>query len=76
MYAIRSYYGFFILLEYDTGCNYEIRLSDSEVYMNINKDDEYIYYTKVLNFTLYEYIFRFADKNIYGFPVDISYNFV
>jgi len=66
--------GFFILLEYDTGCNYEIRLSDSEVYMNISKDDEYIYYTKVLNFTLYEYIFRFADKNIDGFPVDIFNN--
>ena len=63
--------GFLITLEYDTGCRYEIRLSDRAVYMNISRNGEHVYYAKVLNFVLYEYIFRFADKNISGFDTDV-----
>ncbi|MBN2879997.1 MAG: hypothetical protein JXN65_10275 [Clostridia bacterium] len=62
--------GFNIHLEYDTGCKIEIRLSDSEVYMNIWHDDEKVYCTKVLNCGLYEYIIMFADDAIDGFAMD------
>jgi len=63
--------GFNIYLEYDTGCEIEIRLSDSAVFMNIWHEGEQVYCTKVLNFGLYEYIFMFADDETDGFSVDV-----